>query len=444
MANKKYKVQKGDTWVGIARKFGIDDLDKLYDLNDGVRGTWRPADLQAGTEIYLPIDEQVYRDVQRRIVRRPENKKQTAQYYADLSSEDQAQVNAYAQALRDKKIKLNDIPEYYRNFANEQAIRNLTTEAVPYVLETGMAAGNLPGFALGYGLQKGLAGATNIFRDKDERYSAKELLNPFEYTPITGRQFASEHPLAAIGTDVVATVATGRGLAALKAGIQNIQNAGGIVKFVTEPRQFGSPRWVEWTEPFKPGTVPDPDAKTIVLSRTSMQPKWLKPSNGGINTMGQEIRGQIVPIVHEAVPAAEPVAGIWPTYVPLPQQTKVPYRIVEPEPQHIEWTKVYDPRLSTTGPGWSGDPWEGGQWMPVIKKEVSGTARKGSSVKEQPVNEKVIVTYNTGKESGASYAPNEDVGPWMPDIYHDYGYGNQGLVYIPARKKGGKLIPKEK
>ena len=124
-------IKKGDNLIKIARQFGLNSLDEILALNPQIKN---PNMIQAGQILNLPKDKMKQNgnlDSASVSAKMPNYDNVD---YANLPASVKSKVDAYAQAIRDHKMKYTEVPVLYRQQAYNQSIRNRTNEAAPMVL----------------------------------------------------------------------------------------------------------------------------------------------------------------------------------------------------------------------------------------------------------------------------------------------------------------------
>lgn len=112
-------------------------------------------------------------------------------------------INRYAVAVKQGKMRFNEVPNEYQTAVYQKMINNHQDAVAQPIAKVGF---NLPAFfanpglfLLGLGSQKGVAYAVDKLSGRNE-YDAGDV---FSYTPVTGREYASEHPVIATAVDAV-------------------------------------------------------------------------------------------------------------------------------------------------------------------------------------------------------------------------------------------------
>jgi hypothetical protein len=112
-------------------------------------------------------------------------------------------INKYALAVKQRQMRFNEVPKEYQTAVNQKMINNQQDAVAEPIAKVGF---NLPaffanpaGFLLGLTSQKGAAFAVDKLSGRNE-YGIEDV---FSYTPVMGREYASEHPVIATAVDAV-------------------------------------------------------------------------------------------------------------------------------------------------------------------------------------------------------------------------------------------------
>lgn len=233
-----YKVQPGDSWIGIARKYNLNLNDLLY--WNGVDPLSREAlpTINPNQDVYV---SDPYTLQPARI------NKNAPKNYIDFGEQGQQIITNYALALKQGKITLNEIPEVYRTPAYQKSITLTTDQAANMIAKTGINLGlfltDPVGYVAGVTAQKGLAYANDELSGRNE-YDIKDI---FDYTPIMGTEYTDEHPYRSLLTDVVAGAIGGTALrnaptifSNTRQAAQNAINTTGLTRqTIPAPRESG-------------------------------------------------------------------------------------------------------------------------------------------------------------------------------------------------------------
>ena len=235
----------GDSWIKIANKHGI-SLDELLMWN-GVDPSQEPPVLQKG---------------QRVIVKNPFHldasliSEEAPKDYEDWGPQGRMKINQWADAWRSGQVKYEDVPEIYRIPAFQQYIKGGISD---FNTKFGATVGN--GFAFltnplwylaGAATQKGAAYGYDWLSGKNE-YGTKDF---FQYTPILGREFASQHPILSTTVDM----ATGMfGPKMIQSGYQTVSNPqfwnSVSNNAMSSASTYMGPRAAGWRFPVQTGTT---------------------------------------------------------------------------------------------------------------------------------------------------------------------------------------------
>ena len=197
---RKIKINKGDSWIKVANDNNISLNDLLY--WNGIDPMSREAlpRINPGQEIYV---SDPYRLPASSITT------DAPRDYSDYGEAGQQLINNYALAVQQGAINLNNVPEAYRTAVYQRGITNVTNKAANTTLKVGLNLGAFLLDPIGYTLstvgQKGIAYAADRASGRNE-YGIEDALG---YTPIKGRQYASEHPAEAALIDAGAGIASG-------------------------------------------------------------------------------------------------------------------------------------------------------------------------------------------------------------------------------------------
>ena len=197
---RKIKINKGDSWIKIANDNNLSLNDLLY--WNGVDPMSREAlpRINPGQEIYV---SDPYRLSASSITT------DAPTDYSDYGEAGKQLINNYALAVQQGAISLDNVPEAYRTAVYQRGITNATNKAANTTLKVGLNLGAFLLDPVGYTLstvgQKGIAYTTDRTSGRNE-YGTEDALG---YTPIKGRQYASEHPAEAALIDAGAGIASG-------------------------------------------------------------------------------------------------------------------------------------------------------------------------------------------------------------------------------------------
>lgn len=137
--------------------------------------------------------------------------------YAEYGNEGQQKIEKYARAVKQGKIKFNQVPKAFQSAVNQRMITFGTDKFANHALNVGgniaMFLSNPLGYMAGVTAQKGGAYAIDKISGRNE-YGVGDILG---YTPVMGREYAQENPGKATAVDV-ATGIFGGGL------LRNLKN----------------------------------------------------------------------------------------------------------------------------------------------------------------------------------------------------------------------------
>lgn len=200
----QYRVKKGDNLIKILRNYGLNSIDEVLALNPHIKD----ANLiYAGQEITLP-DKEFYDSVPAATV--------TAEMPKNIKDK---KVAAYGQAVKDRKMSINDVPAEYRSDAFKKATTN-TDNAALFVLKHAQPWGMFGD--LSRAAFAGLGNAWNWVKggNKDNRHELSDVV--FNDASVFGKKFEEEHPvLDTAGNIVVAVVGPAAAEGVLAAGMDS-------------------------------------------------------------------------------------------------------------------------------------------------------------------------------------------------------------------------------
>lgn len=193
MANKKYKVKQGDSWIATANKLGVSLNDLLYWNGIDPLSTQSLPAIHPGQEIYTADPY---------TLNTSSVQANAPQDYVDYGERGQRMINNYALAVKQGAIDFNKVPKVYQNAVYQKMITNTTDKAADKILQTGLNTAlflaDPIGYSLGYAGQKAAAYANDKASGRNE-YGVEDILG---YTPVKGTEYAAEHPIASVLTDV--------------------------------------------------------------------------------------------------------------------------------------------------------------------------------------------------------------------------------------------------
>jgi LysM repeat protein len=132
-----YQIKKGDSLIKIARQFGLNSLDEILELNPQIKN---PNLIHEGQLLNLPKDKMKHNGKVEAASVSDKMPNYDRVDYAKLPASVKTKVDAYAQAIRDHKMKASDVPALYRQQAYNQSIRSATNEAAPMVATKALMA----------------------------------------------------------------------------------------------------------------------------------------------------------------------------------------------------------------------------------------------------------------------------------------------------------------
>ena len=129
--------------------------------------------------------------------------------YVQFGAKGKELIDKYALAVKQGSLSFDRVPEVYKTAVYQKMITNKTDRAANTAFNVGLNAALLGldpvGFIASTASQKGLAYANDALSGRNE-YKVGDLLG---YTPIMGTKYTAEHPLTAIGVDVLGGIGGG-------------------------------------------------------------------------------------------------------------------------------------------------------------------------------------------------------------------------------------------
>ena len=364
-------------------------------------------------------------------------------------------VYAYAQAINDGSLTLDQVPEQYRQQAYNQSIRNTTNTAAPYVVKWVLGA---PWTFADTAIRSGLSEGRKLIaraqgKDTSNDYGWGDYFGDFSWT---GKQFEAEHPELAFAADVLATpvIMTGTENMATHA-MDGVGYSAGRNLFqngAAAARAYG-------VEPVK---VVDPRGKAMAGAERQAAQAAHAPKRGGVSYGGPGSHGgntgtgrtnksvyypkQGRAVVNETAQTAETGrhfagTGYWHgLYMPMTEPARTNYVVVEPEETHIEEKQPTQSKwVITTDYNGPRIP-----YRPEYEEAeyVEAQAPRGNSVREQPITKESMQKKQGLVKRSAEEVSGPAEGSTPSGWYSGYGftYGNNGGVWL--RRNGGKLIKK--
>lgn len=454
----QYTVEDGDNLISIARKFGLNSLDELLELNPEITN---PRVLTKGQQLRLPAGVEAHATLPAATVTASAPADYSRKDFAQLPQSVQQKVAAYAQAVKDGKMKFNDVPSLYQQHVYNQGIRNATTTAAPYVAKWVLGA---PWSVLDT-IVRGTANEARkgvkrvVTGDKSEGdYGVQDYFGNFS---VFGKNFEQKHPVADFIGNLLFTptvALTGERAAAraidgtlgqtARVAANNARaNAQGTVRTlgIGQPQPVtveARPLSGEGGAFFKSGSKGG--GKTGTATRFSRG--GYEANASGKGTFKHEAsyapKVELKPRTktpvgpypgHQPYPAS-PGNGFWPGFlIPVPPEGRVPYVITEPEREtHIEETVPTNRWIYNTTPSKVTVPYRQGMENPTY---FTGEAPRGGAVEEQPITKESIKTGEGRVIRRASEQPGRATGTTPSGMYSGYGftYGPEGgaLIYRP-------------
>ena len=363
--------------------------------------------------------------------------------YASLPASVKQKVDAYAQAIRDHKMKTSDVPELYRQQAYNQSIRSATNEAAPLVAtKVMMAPWTIPDTVIRGGLNE----ARKAINGKDDTgdYGIGDYFDGnFSWL---GKEYQEEHPVADAVINAVTTpiVMTGAENVAARAMDGTLTG--------TMARASANAKATARTM----GVQPEPVTVEYTMGKTGGH-SYKGPGAGKAHTRGgvNNASYRQVPVSSKVVdpmqfvetPAASGFTGTgyWHGFpVAFPEQEKPNYVILEPEQEHVEET-IVQPNLwiyNTTKPDVVVPYAVGDETITYTK----GQANRGNSPKEQAITKESIETGKGNPKPGVVVKKGEAKGSTPSGYYSGFGYtyGTEGGPWLVSKKNGGCLNKRKK
>lgn len=166
--------------------------------------------------------------------------------YAEYGNEGQQKIEKYALAVKQGKIKFNQVPKAFQSAVNQRMITQGTDKFANHALNVGgniaMFLSNPLAYLTGTLVQKGAAYTVDAASGRNE-YGIGDVMG---YTPVMGREYAQEHPGKAAAVDIATGVVGGTAL-------RNIKNI------------VSSPLWKNFGKAFKANA-----ANTVGLKTNDM------------------------------------------------------------------------------------------------------------------------------------------------------------------------------
>lgn len=451
--NLSHLVQRGDNLIKIARKYGLNSLDEILELNPEITN---PNLIRVGQEIRLPGSVEARANLPgATVTAAAPNYDRTD--FASLPQSVQQKVMAYSQAVKDGKMRFNDIPKLYQQQVYNQGIRNATNKAAPYVAKWVLAAPwSVADTAVRGTLNEGRKLVKRaVTGDKSEGdYGVQDYFGNFSWL---GKDFQEEHPVADAAINFVTTPAVmvgGERLAAgamdgtlgqsfraaaqnARAGAQGTARAMGVGNEspLPAPRE-GAP--VQRGAVYKAGSKGS--GKTGTATRYTRGGYQANSSAKGrfSNEASYTPNGKLMTrTAPKDVTAPNPFVGTgyWHgLMMPLPEERRTNYVIKDPTPEetHIEETVPTNSWIYNTTYNGPRTPYRQGMERATY---FTGEAPRGGSPKEQPITKESIQQGEGRVVRGASEQPGRVTGNTPSGMFSGYGftYGPEGgaLIYHP-------------
>lgn len=189
---RKYTVKPGDSWIKIANRHGL-GLGDIFKWNGINYETDYPPTIHPGQEIYIRDPYKL--DTAVVTADAPEN-------YVDYGEAGRRKIDAYATAVRGGQMRYDEVPEPFRVAVGQRMVTQGTGEFAGHAANVGFNLGmfflNPAAYASGLMAQKGLAYGLDAASGRND-YDAGDFFN---HTPVMGRQFYAERPIASTLIDV--------------------------------------------------------------------------------------------------------------------------------------------------------------------------------------------------------------------------------------------------
>ncbi len=422
----KYKVRKGDSWISIANNNGLNLNDLLYWNGIDPMSREQLPMINPGAELYI---SDPYR-LQPSMVTA-----QAPQDYTEFGEAGQDLINKYALAVRQGKLKFDQVPKVYKTAVYQKMITNTTDKAAHTIFNAGLNTGLAMTDPIGYGLalasQKGAAYANDAASGRHE-YGIGDLL---DYTPVMGTQYAQENPGKSIMIDAGAGLAGGAALRNLPNWIRYVaQNGRGMMQNAL--RTTGMQRQVQMqpgNQTF--GTVYTSGGKGVGKTGTvrAGHVGGYQPNASAKGTFGNQSSGNAtrwiapdknIPAVPVNPVPFRPVMS--PVFVPPPVEP--PVRVPTPE-KHIYEQQSFN-RWQMPNPTGVVGPYQPGTGI----FSISGHAPVGNTVDQQALTRESLKFYpNDYAPRIATFVP-EEISGTPSNVFSGlgilYGSENPGSLIV--------------
>jgi len=449
--NLQYQVKRGDNLISIARRFGLNSLDELLELNPEITN---PNQIRVNQILNLPGSVEARSSLPAAVAtaEAPTWNDKTA--WANLPASVRQQVMAYTQAVNDGKMNFNSVPRKYQQHVFNQGIRNATTEAAPYVVKWGLLAPwSIMDTAVRGGLNEGrkLVKRVTTGDKSEDDYGIQDYFGNFSWL---GKDYQEEHPVADAAINMLTTPAVmvgGERLAAgamdgtlgqslrafgrnARSGAEGTARAMGVGNESPLPAPREGAPVSRGGVKFQSGSKGSGKTGTSTrFSRGGYQPnssgKGTYSNQASYNPQGRLVaRSQAAPAPVEA----NPFVGTGYTHgfmVPLPEPGRTPYVIVNPEETHVEETIPTNRWIYTTNYEGPRVPYRRGMEEATY---TTAEAPRGNAVEEQPILRESVKT-GTGRVVRKAEEKAGAATGTTPTRY----FSGYGFTYGPS---GGPLI----
>ena len=433
MSNYNYRIKQGDSLIKIARMFGLNSIDELVHLNNIAD----PNRINAGDILVLPENASIPTLRMSPSTITASAPDYTSTDYANLPESVRAKVDAYAQAIKDHKITINQVPPLYRQQAYKQTVRGTMDEAGSQVADKVLM---FPFKMVDVPVRATLNEGRKLIFPQQNDYGVGDYFGHFSFM---GPEFEQEHPVADavlnIGTTPLITsvgskvAMTPRALQTISSNVRNNARATGetVMGHMSAPKPTsGIP--VSNGTVYQSGTKGFGKTGTVTRGQHGYRPNT--SSKGTSSHQSFYMKGQDWQTVNPEFTYTPLAKGlVLPSSTSPAASVPVPYRIQEQEPTHIEHVEPANPWIYNTTPT-AVVPYKVGIEEPVYYELE---APVGNSIEEQPI---MVDTAKKKKGSAAKSAKEVSgnvMGVVPSDTYFSaYGFGNPVIV---TRKRGGFL-----
>lgn len=383
-----YRVQPGDSWIGIARKNNLNLNDLLY---------WNGIDPLSRESLPTINPSQEIYTSNPYILQASHISASAPKNYVDFGNQGQQIATNYALALKQGKITLNEIPEVYRIPAYQKSI-TLTTDKVADIiaktgLNTAMFLADPIGYTAGMMAQKGVAYANDKLSGRNE-YGINNLL---DYTPVMGTEYTEKHPYKSLFTDVAAGAIGGTALrnaptiiSNARQAAQNAVNTTGLTRqTIPVPQESG--RANGFGTVYKEGSKTAGKTGTVragrpngYTSNTSAKGVFSNEASG--NSVNWDFKNSAWAPGGISNPASSPLP-FKPGFFPIWWNNKErSVSVTRPEEKHIYEQQSFNNWTQDMQPGWRLDEYRPGTGV----YSITGEAPIGHTIDEQALTQESL------------------------------------------------------